>query len=90
MMKKLENQKENKVWELKKLYVSSTYRGEGIAHKLYDKLIDYAKKNNIKRIELGTYNKMKAAVKFYEKKGFKIIQRKTDEEDAIFYAIENI
>lgn len=81
---------ENGVGKLKKLYVDTNYRGNGLAHKLYDKLLNFAKKNGINRIELSTYNKLEAAVKFYIKKGFKQTNKEIEEDDAIHFVLEKV
>ena len=78
------DKKEDNIGELKKLYVHNDYRGKGLAHILYDELINFARKNNILQIELSTYTILEAAIKFYIKKGFKMIQRGLKQDDVYF------
>jgi len=82
--------KENNIGELKKLYVQKQYRSKGLAHKLYDELIKFARDNKISKITLGTYNKLEAAVKFYIKKGFEQIKNDSEEKDAIYFMLNEV
>ena len=61
---------------LKRMYVNKEYRRRGLAQKLYNKIIDYCKDNNIKTIYLTTYPQMIEAQKFYKKQGFKFTGKK--------------
>ena len=56
--------------ELKKLYVRSDYRGRGLSKELYSKVLEESKKEDYKRIFLGTYDKLETAINFYLKRGF--------------------
>ena len=60
------------VCELQKMYCLKEARGTGIAHKLIEKALQYAKKY-YSRCYLETLENMIAAQKFYEKYGFKRI-----------------
>lgn len=55
------------------VYLLPEFRGQGIAQKLFDKIIDDCKKNSIKKIELEVFANNISATKFYEKNGFEII-----------------
>lgn len=55
---------------LKIMYVHSDYRGKGVAQELYNALYDFAVENGLKKIFLGTYERLGRAIKFYEKNGF--------------------
>ncbi len=57
---------------LRKMFVDQDYRGAngGIAHKLLEILLNWAKSQGIKEIYLGTTTGFLAAHRFYEKKGF--------------------
>lgn len=57
------------VCELQKMYCLPEARGTGIANKLMEKALDYAKKY-YNRCYLETLDNMVAAQKFYEKYGF--------------------
>lgn len=56
------------VGELKSMYVHKDYRGQDIAQKLLDRLINFA--SNYEKIVLDTYRKFERAIGFYEKNGF--------------------
>lgn len=56
--------------EVKKFFVVPQYRGKGTAQKLMDVLLKAAVKHNFNTLFLGTVNKLKAAQRFYEKRGF--------------------
>jgi len=55
---------------LKRMYVMAEYRGRGIAQKILDQLIQYAKKQKFKRILFHTYPIMKNARQFHKRNGF--------------------
>ena len=71
--------KEDSNAELKKLYVKKEYRSKGLAHELFDNLIECARNKAIPTIKLGTYEKLESAIKFYLKKGFCETHRVDDE-----------
>lgn len=57
---------------IRKMFVRKEWRGKehGIAGHLLETLIRYCKDNNITDLFLGTVDLLKAAHRFYEKKGF--------------------
>jgi len=55
---------------LKKMFVSSSHRGTGIAQSLMNTAIEWCESKGIKQIYLGTTARMFAAHRFYEKNGF--------------------
>ena len=57
--------------ELKRLYVRPEFRGKGIAKMLTDKIILDARRIGYKWLYLDTLPELEAAVKLYEKLGFK-------------------
>ena len=57
------------VCELQKMYCLKEYRGKGVANKLMETALEYAKKY-YKRCYLETLENMTAARRFYEKYGF--------------------
>lgn len=59
----------DKICELQKMYCLPEIRGTGLAHKLMDIALEYAKKY-YKKCYLETLPNMIAAQKFYEKYGF--------------------
>lgn len=58
------------ICELQKMYCIREIRGKGVAHKLIEIALDYAK-NYYKKCYLETLANMIEAQKFYEKHGFK-------------------
>ena len=56
---------------LKRMYVSKTSRGRGIARLLLEAAIDYSRQSRYKLIELETISIMKSAISLYQKFGFK-------------------
>ncbi len=55
---------------LKRMYVRKEYRKRGIAQKLLNELVKFAKEKDYKRMLLHTYPTMKNAHKFYKRNGF--------------------
>ncbi len=55
---------------LKRMYVRKGYEHRGIAQKLLDELLEFARVNGYKKVLLHTYPTMKHANKFHEKNGF--------------------
>ena len=58
---------DNEYMEIKKFYVRKEYRGKHIGYELYKKAIDFCKEKGVKKIIIGTYNKLESAIKFYIK-----------------------
>ena len=59
--------------EITNIVVRKSYREQGIGNKLLGELINIAKKNNKNEMILEVNNKNFAAIKLYEKNGFKNI-----------------
>jgi GNAT superfamily N-acetyltransferase len=59
-----------KAGEIKRMYVRQSYRGRGIADLLLDALEKYATECGYKWLYLDTAADMKAAARFYARKGF--------------------
>lgn len=55
---------------LRKMFVHKDFRGSGVAKKLLEILLEWARKKQIKTIYLGTTLAFLAAHRFYEKNGF--------------------
>lgn len=62
--------------ELKKFFVAQPYRGKGVAQQLFETLMAAATKHQFNTIYLGTVKQLAGARRFYEKAGFKAIQKK--------------
>lgn len=60
--------------EIKRMYVSTTQRGVGIAQKLIAELEIWTKELGFKKCVLETGKRQKAAVKFYKKCNYKVIE----------------
>lgn len=61
---------DSKTVRLKRMYVKPEYRGRGIAQKMLDRLVKFAKEKGYKKILLHTYPVMENAMRFYKKNGF--------------------
>lgn len=77
---------------LKRMYVDKGYRGEGLAKKLLDTALEYARKAGFGEIFVGTVPEMAAANKFYSKSGFERISKLPGDlpgfGDTVFYRIK--
>lgn len=62
--------KQWKALELKRLYVLSEFHGKGIAQKLMEFIIDFAKQHAYEVVWLGVWEHNLRAKKFYQKSGF--------------------
>ena len=62
----------NQQCAIRKMFVMEDYRGPSfkIAQKLLDYLIQWSKSHDAKSLYLGTIDKYKAALRFYQKNGF--------------------
>ena len=63
---------------IRKMFVKKEYRGKelGIAGKLLDHVIAYCTTEGITDLYLGTVHSLKAALRFYERNGFSVIDKK--------------
>lgn len=61
---------ENGAFEVAKMTVSETCRGQGIGKKLLAHAIEYARANGAKRLYLETNRKLASAIHVYESLGF--------------------
>lgn len=68
---------DKKMAAIRKMFVKKEFRGKehGIAQKLLEILIEYCQKNGIEEVYLGTVSILKAALRFYERNHFKIIEK---------------
>ncbi|MNY31726.1 acetyltransferase [compost metagenome] len=62
---------------IRKMFVKKEFRGKelGLAQHLLEKLIEYCKTKNITDLYLGTFDTLKAAIRFYERNGFEEIAK---------------
>jgi N-acetylglutamate synthase-like GNAT family acetyltransferase len=61
---------ENKICEMKRLFVKDEYKKMGIGRTLVEKIIDESRIKNYERIRLDTLETMEDALKIYYKNGF--------------------
>jgi ribosomal protein S18 acetylase RimI-like enzyme len=81
---------DERVCEMKRLYVQKTARGRGLAQLICKQLMDEAKRRGFKKMRLDTHPKMQAAQQLYEKIGFYRIGRYNNNpiSGISFYEIE--
>ena len=72
-------QQTDKTIKMNCFYISPEYRNLGIGNKLYDLFINFTKKEKYKEIILCTFKEFDIAIKFYEKRGFKLYETIEDE-----------
>jgi ribosomal protein S18 acetylase RimI-like enzyme len=65
---------ENKICEMKRLFVNENYKGKGIGKKLVEIIIEEARTKNYEKIRLDTLSTMESALKIYYKNGFNKIE----------------
>jgi putative acetyltransferase len=65
------------VGTIRKMFVKKEYRGKehNIAQRLFDKLENAAQESKMKAMYLGTLERLQAAIRFYERNGFTIIEK---------------
>jgi GNAT superfamily N-acetyltransferase len=71
--------------EIKRLYVRPEFRGKGLADQLLRALEDYAKECGYEWLYLDTAADMKAAARFYERKGFQPCERYNENPQAAIF-----
>lgn len=80
---------DNKVLELKRMFILPEYQGKGYGGDLLNVALDYAKKKKYKSICLDTRNELIKAQSFYKKHGFKQIDKYNNNEYAdIFFELK--
>lgn len=64
---------------LRKMFVAASHRGKehGTAARLLEEAIAWARAQGVRQIFLGTTDKFLAAHRFYEKNGFRLIEKST-------------
>ncbi len=76
---------ENKVIELKRMFVLPEYQGRGCGRLLLEYAIDYAKKQQYNKIYLDTRKQFSAAQHLYRSCGFQETEKYNDNEHAELY-----
>ncbi len=75
---------EEKILEIKRVYVRKECRGMGISQKLFNILENFAIENGFESLFLGTYDKLERAIGFYYKNNF-IDDESREKEEGIKY-----
>ena len=72
----------NRQGALRKMFVDKDYRGKefGVGQKLWNTLVDWTRHKGFTEIFLGTTEKFIRAQRFYEKNGFKEIEKQESPE----------
>ena len=76
--------------EIKRMYVQQSYRGQGIADLLLAALEKYAGECGYKWLYLDTAAEMKAAARFYARKGFQGCESYNENPQAAFFMRKQI
>lgn len=78
-------EKKENIGYLSGVYIHREYRRNGIAQKLLELAIEYARKARIEEILLDTYATFASAVKFYERNNF---VRYKEEKEKYYYKLK--
>ncbi len=83
---------DEKAAAVRKMFVKKEFRGKeySIAQKLLETLIFYCSQNSIDQIYLGTVSVLKAALRFYERNHFIVIEKKALPEKFPVMEADNI
>ncbi len=76
--------------ELKRMFIKEEYRGQGLGATLLRKLIDFAKKQNYKKIFLDSDRSLKAAKTLYTKFGFVETERYNNNFRADIFMVKKL
>lgn len=79
---------ENKIYELKRMFVLPDYQGKGYGRQLLKHAIDYSKEQKFDSICLDTRNDLAIAQYMYKKYGFKQIDKYNNNEYADEWLVE--
>jgi GNAT superfamily N-acetyltransferase len=81
-----------KAGAIRKMFVKKEFRGKefGIASLLLEELLSHCRNNGIEDLYLGTVDILKAAIRFYEKKGFVQIDKSERPSDFPIMNADNI
>lgn len=77
---------------IRKMFVKKEYRGKeyGIAQLLLETLMAYSKEIGLKSLYLGTKDVLQAALRFYEKNGFSLIEKSELPEAFPIMPVDNV
>ena len=71
--------------EVKRLYVRPAHRGGGVARALMDALEAHARERGYSELFLDTKDDLLAAIRFYERRGYKRVPRYNDNPQATIF-----
>jgi putative acetyltransferase len=82
----------NNAGVIRKMFVKKEFRGKeiGIAQHLFETLAGFATEAGIENVYLGTIDRLHAALRFYERNGFKVIEKKLLPHDFPVMGVDNI
>lgn len=63
---------DDKIAELKRVYIYKEYRGKGIAKELYDRVMEIIKDRKFEKVMVETWENFKSGMNFYSKNNFKL------------------
>lgn len=77
---------DNDICELKRMWFLKEYRGQGLAKKMVEMLLDFARKTGYKKVRLDLLDEQKQtqALKFYKRLGFYAIAPYNDSFCTVF------
>lgn len=79
-------QLENNVGRIENVCCDVSYRGKGLSKQLLAATLEFAKKLQLEKLELGTYESLGRAIGFYEKSGFvEKVESRNYETQARYY-----
>lgn len=83
---------DKKAAAVRKMFVKKEFRGKehSIAQQLLEILLAYCQKNEIDKVYLGTVSILQAALRFYERNHFKIIEKELLPEKFPLMSADNV
>jgi GNAT superfamily N-acetyltransferase len=82
----------NNAGVIRKMFVQKEFRGKewGTAQLLFDSMILHCQEKDIHAVYLGTIDRLQAAIRFYEKNGFSIVDKSTLPADFPIMPVDNV
>lgn len=79
---------DNNIGRIENVCCNAQYRGKGLAEKLLDSIIEFARAISLNSLQLRTFETLERAIHFYEKNGFvEMIQLRDEQEKARCYEL---